>query len=178
MLFADSDQPHFRFQLFDITSGQPLFNGIEVHTVELTKYNLDESTIRDASPIEQWAFFLLFADRHDPQQLRHLLPSVGFQQAISTIETIVAKTEDRSMYDQHEKAQRDYEWAIAGAREEGREEGREKGVDLGMLVGKVQVLQSVLGDTESPTADLLTRSDAQLSALLTDLQKRLRSRGV
>ncbi len=43
---------------------------------------MDESTIRNASPIEQWAFFLLFADQCDPGKLRELLPSVDFQQAI------------------------------------------------------------------------------------------------
>ncbi len=178
LLFADSDQPHFRFQMIDVPSGRPLSGGIEVHTVELTKYNLDESTIRDASPIEQWAFFLLFADRYEPQQLRDLLPSVAFQPAISTIQTIAAKSEDRSMYDQREKAQRDYEWAIAGAREEGHEVGRKEGIDLGMLVGKVHLLQGLLGDAESPAIELLTLSAAQLTALLADLQARLRSRGV
>lgn len=42
------------------------------------------------------------------------------------------------MYDQREKAQRDYEWAISGAREEGREEGK--------LAGRIQTLQELLGD--------------------------------
>jgi predicted transposase/invertase (TIGR01784 family) len=164
LLFADSDQPHFRFQLIDVPSGRLLSNSIEVHTVELTKYNLDESTIREAKAIEQWAFFLLFADQYDPQRLRDLLPSVAFERAIATAEIISAKTEDRVMYDQREKAQRDYEWAIAGAREEG------------MYLGQVQLLQRLLGEAETSTADLLTLTASQISELLAELQERLRSR--
>jgi predicted transposase/invertase (TIGR01784 family) len=67
-----------------------------------------------------------------------LLPGIEFKQAIQTIETISVKSEDRPMYDQREKAQRDYEWAISGAREEGREEGK--------LAGRIQTLQELLGD--------------------------------
>jgi hypothetical protein len=44
--------------------------------VELTKYNLQEETISSAPAIEQWAFFFLFADRHEPERLRELLPGV------------------------------------------------------------------------------------------------------
>ncbi len=92
------------------------------------------------------------------------------------------------MYDQREKARRDYEWAMAGARqegleeglkegrEEGREEGRQERIALGILIGKVQVLQTYLGDNESPKIELLALSTAQLTALLADLQERLRSR--
>ena len=88
---------------------------VEVHTVELPKYNLDEATISQASKIEQWAFFLLNADQYDPEQLRALLPGVEFDQAITVIETISQKTEDRTMYDQREKAQRDHQWLLEGA---------------------------------------------------------------
>jgi len=70
--------------------------------------DLGEETIREAASIEQWAFFFLFADRYEPERLRELLPGVEFQRAITVIEAIAAKTEDRVMYDQREKAQRDY----------------------------------------------------------------------
>lgn len=71
--------------------------------------------------IEQWGFFLLYADQYDAEQLRNLLPGVEFQQAISVIEAIAERTEDRMMYDQREKAQRDWEWMIQGTLQEGRE---------------------------------------------------------
>lgn len=176
-LFRGSRQAHHRFQLVDRESGRELPRGIEVHTVELTKYNLRETTISQASKIEQWAFFLLDADQYDSDQLRELLPDLEFQQAIQVIQEIAAKTEDRAMYDQHEKAQRDYQWAIQGAREEGRERGREEGREEGSLAGKIQLLQQLLGEGETSIADLLQRDNSALLTMLSELQEHLRSRG-
>ncbi|MEO8497362.1 MAG: hypothetical protein ABI614_20015 [Planctomycetota bacterium] len=49
-------------------------------------YILSETTIAEASKIEQWSYFLLYADRSTPERLRELLPGVEFQQAITVIE--------------------------------------------------------------------------------------------
>jgi hypothetical protein len=54
--------PHHRFRLADPEHGMEVSDSIEVHTLELTKYNLQEETISSAPAIEQWAFFFLFAD--------------------------------------------------------------------------------------------------------------------
>ena len=73
---------------------------------------LQEEAISSAPVIEQWAFFFLFADQYEAERLRELLPGVEFQHAISVVEAIAAKTEDRMMYDQRLKAQRDYQWGL------------------------------------------------------------------
>jgi flagellar biosynthesis/type III secretory pathway protein FliH len=151
-------------------------DSIEVHTVELTKYNLQEETISAAPAIEQWAFFFLFADGYEPERLRALLPGVEFQQAISVVEAIAGKTEDRMMYDQRLKAQRDYQWGLDSARQEGRQEGLEEGLEKGESSGKIQILQQLLGEEPSSTASLRERTISELTAMLTDLQQRLRSR--
>jgi len=70
-----------------------------LHTLELTKYNLQEMTICSAPAIEPWAFFFLFADGYQPERLRELLPGVEVPQAISGVEAIAVKTEDRMMYE-------------------------------------------------------------------------------
>ena len=115
ILFAETDQAHHRFQMLDRESGREISNAIEVHTVELTKYELDAHTITHSSKLQQWTFLLLFAQDYDAETLRKLLPGIEFETAISTMEIISAKTEDKQMYDQREKAQRDYELAITGA---------------------------------------------------------------
>lgn len=192
VLFQETSQPHHRFQMLDRQSGRELSKAIEVHTVELTKYNLDEQTISTASKLEQWVFLLLYAQDYDADTLRRLLPGLEFEKAISTIETISAKTKDKQMYDQREKAQRDYEWAISGAREQGREEGREQGreegreegreqgreqgIEHGMIVGQIQTLHELLGDTPTATAKLTELSPDALKAQLSALQQRLRDR--
>jgi predicted transposase/invertase (TIGR01784 family) len=175
-LFRDDTVPHHRFRLADPEHGIEVSDSIEVHTVELTKYNLQEETISAAPAIEQWAFFFLFADEYEPERLRELLPGVEFQQAISVVEAIAAKTEDRMMYDQRSKAQRDYQWGLDSAREEGMEKGLEKGLEKGEAIGKIQLLQELLGEESSSTASLRERAIGELTGILGDLQQRLRSR--
>jgi len=174
VLFRGTRQAHHRFQMMDRESGRELENAIEVHTVELTKYNLQESTIYQASKLEQWAFLLLRAQNYSADDLRRLLPGIEFETAINTIEIISEKTEDKHMYDQREKAQRDYEWALSGA----REEGLEKGLEKGKLAGKVQMLEELLEVSPTPDSDLYSLEIDALTIRLADLQQRLRDRQV
>ncbi len=180
-LFKDSGVPHHRFRLCDPEQGKELGDMVEVHTVELVKYNLEEATIAKASKIEQWAFFFLFADQYTPERLRELLPGVEFNQAITVIERISLKTEDRMMYDQREKALRDYQWGLAGAHQEGVEEGIEKGIEKGeahgILVGSVATLQGIVGETVTDIDVLKKLDEVELNRLCADLQGQLRSRG-
>jgi predicted transposase/invertase (TIGR01784 family) len=135
-LFLDTPVPHHRFRLVDPQHDREICGGIEVHTVELAKYNLDAATIAVASAIEQWAFFFLRADRYEASRLRDLLRGEEFQRAITAVETIAAKTEDRQMYDQREKALRDHQWLLEGAQELARAEGRAKGLEEGREQGR------------------------------------------
>ena len=184
-LFRETKIPHHRFRFSDLEHGKELGVPVEVHTVELLKYNLDEATIGKASKIEQWAFFLLHADQYDPEQLRALLPGVEFDQAIKVIETIAHKEEDRNMYDQRERAQREYQWGLDGARREAREEGeeiglvkgREEGREEGKVIGKIILLQDLLGETITAEADLDKLTETELNRMCAELQERLRTRG-
>jgi predicted transposase/invertase (TIGR01784 family) len=187
-LLTDTPVPHHRFRLVDPEHDRELSGGIEVHTVELAKYNLDEATISVASAITQWAFFFLRADCYEASRLRELLPGEAFQRAITVLETIAAKTEDRQMYDQREKALRDHQWMMEGARElgfeqgrqegreVGRQEGRQEGLARGALIGKIQLLQQLLSEVPAGDAELGQQSLDELDSLLTDLQQRLRGR--
>ncbi len=179
-VFRETSQAHHRFQMADLPSGRALDRAIEVHTVELTKYNLDEQTIRARSEIEKWAFLLLRAQDCDAATLRELLPGEDFATAIHAIETISAKTEDKLMYDQREKAQRDHEWAMASVREEGIREGIEQGIEQGMtrglLGGKIQNLQELLEQPVTPERELRAMDETTLRGMLTSLQQNLRDR--
>ncbi|GIW97373.1 MAG: hypothetical protein KatS3mg111_0706 [Pirellulaceae bacterium] len=195
-VFPTGEPSHHRFQLIDRPTGRRLDNAIEVHTVELSKYNLDEATIRNASKIEQWVFFLRFAQDYSAERLRELLPGIDFDQAIHTIEIIAAQTEDRQMYEQREKAIRDLKWALAGAREEGRAEGREEGraegreegraegreegervgLKKGELAGKIRLLQELLGEVPTQLEDLRETPIERLESMQERLQRRLRER--
>ena len=183
VLLSDTPAPHHRYRLVDSKQGRELSGAIEVHTVELTKYNLDEATISARPVLEQWVFFFLRADRYEASRLRELLPGEEFQRAITALETITTKTEDRQMYDRREKALRDQQWMLESAqemvrvaRQEGRQEGREEGLEQGAVVGKIQLLQELLGVEPSTAADLSQRRPDELTALAAELQQRLRTR--
>ena len=178
VLFADVPDAHHRFRLVDAERQRLLSDMVEVHTVELTKYNLREASISQASSIEQWAFFLLYADRYETGRLRELLPGEAFARAIDAAEAIRRKTEDRIMYDQREKALRDYEWRIEGARREGIEKGIEKGREQGELIGKITLLRQLLGEEDTSKEELYEASIPELSSIVDQLQERLRSRGL
>jgi hypothetical protein len=72
------------------------------------------------------------------------------------------------MYDHREKVQRDYEWTISGAREEGRKQGK--------LAGKIQMLQELLGEPLTTDGELRSKDTASLVGQLATLQQRLRDR--
>jgi flagellar biosynthesis/type III secretory pathway protein FliH len=101
---------------------------------------------------------------------------VEFQQAISVVEAIAAKTEDRMMYDERLKAQRDYQWGLDSAREEGRQEGRQQAWEASVLSGKIKMLQELLGEQPSSSASLRERTIGELSTMVADLKQRLQSR--
>lgn len=162
--------------LIDELSGRRIAKSIEVYTIELPKYNLNEDTLSTAEKLEQWVFLLLRAQEYEAQRLRELLPAGGFQAAIAGLEIISFKTEDRAMYDQREKAQRDFQWMIDGAKAEAKAEGKAEGREEGKLGGKIQILQELLGDPVSSDAELVARPANELTALLATLQHRLRAR--
>jgi hypothetical protein len=56
--------------------------------------------------------------------------------------------------------------------EKGREEGRKEGE----LLGKIRILQEILGEEPSSSESLDERTIDELSEILADLQQRLRSR--
>lgn len=187
LLFVDTDQAHHRFQLMDFAAKRVLPDTIEVHTVELTKYDRDERTIATGSKLDQWAFLLMNAQSYEERQLKRLLSGTEFQLAIDTLATIAGKTEDRQMYDQREKARRDYDWGIASARregfelgrEEGQQHGREEGLETGRkeaLKSMIQTLQSLLGEAVTSANDLDEQTSSELESIIQRLQQRIASR--
>ncbi len=82
------------------------------------------------------------------------------------------------MYDSREKAQRDYQWALTGARQDGKAEGLAEGIAEGLAEGKmhgrIAILRELLGQ---PPASLDGLSHQELVSLENELQRQLRSRG-
>ena len=175
-LYPESDQTHHRFEMMDAESRRKLDRAVEVHTVELRKFEFDETTISNASSLARWSWLILNAHKYTAEELHGMFPELAFQRAITCLESISSKTEDKTMHDQREKAQRDYDWMMSSARKQGIEEGRKEGREEGAVVGAIQALQQILGDSVSEVETLAAEPLRELQAKLAELQSRVRSR--
>jgi len=172
----NDEQLHHQFQLVDRESRMVLEDSIEIHTVELAKYNGGPGEVRGASVLEQWAYWIKNAGEHTVEELRELLPGLEFLRATGELNAIGEITEEKQMYDAREKASLDIQSNLMDARQEGIEIGEQRGEQRGKLMGSVQVYEGLLGASLSSDDDLSKRSIQELASMMTLLQKRLRDR--
>jgi len=162
------DQLHHQFQLVDSESGMILEESIEIHTVELAKYNGGPGEVRGASVLEQWAYWIKNAGEHTVEELCELLPGLEFLRATDELNAIGEITKEKQMYDAREKASLDIQSNLRDARQEGRQEGE--------AMGRVKTHQDLLGDRVASNEELSRMSSEQLASMIADLQTRLRKR--
>ena len=103
----DDDQLHHQFRLVDRESGRVLEESIEIHTVELAKYNGSPSEVPSASVLEQWAYWIKNSSEHTVEELGRLLPGLEFLRATGELNAIREITEEKQMYDAREKVSLD-----------------------------------------------------------------------
>ena len=180
----DDDQLHHQFRLVDRESGRVLDDSIEIHTVELAKYNGALSDVRSASVLEQWAYWIKNSSEHTVEELQELLRGLEFLRATGELNAIREITEEKQMVDAREKASLDIQSNLIDARQEGRQEGIEigeqrgeqRGDQRGKLKASIQIYEGLLGDSVTSESILSSRSTEELESMVANLQKRLRDR--
>ena len=200
----EDDRLHHQFQLVERESGMVLEDSIEIHTVELTKYNSDCGALRGAGVLEQWAYWIKNASEHTVEELRELLPSLEFLRATGELNAIREITEEKQMYDAREKASLDIQSNLIDAKQEGENIGEQRGIEIGeqrgieigeqrgieigeqrgieigeqrgKLKGSVQIFEGLLGTSVSSDDILNGKSNEELASMVVQLQKRLRDR--
>ena len=80
------------------------------------------------------------------------------------------------MYDSREKAILDYQSGLIDAREEGELIGLEKGLEQGQAIGRIRLLQELLGDSVESEESLRLVPLEQLTSTMATLQVRFRER--
>ena len=186
-LWQDSRRVHHAFRLVDQETNRVLRDTIEFHILEMGWYNLRESDLATASPLERWLYWLLHAHEYTEAELMRLFPESEFRQATRTLVAIKQITEDKQMYDATEKARRDRQWMINASRTEGEIkgmiEGKIEGMIEGMIEGEIKgkvelirTLEGLLGRTPSDESQLKTQTLEELQRISSDLQSHLRSR--
>ena len=156
----DNDQLHHQFQLVDRKSGMVLKESIEIHTVELAKYNAGALEIQGASVLEQWAYWIKNANEHTVEELRELLLGLEFLRATVELNATREITEEKQMYDAREKASLDIQSNLIDARQEGE------------AIGRLKTYQELLGESVTSDEELSRMTIEQLTSTIADLQTR------
>lgn len=128
------------------------------------------------SPDEKWLFLFTQAGEMEPGELADLLVDPPYHGAIGVLQMISNSPEDLEYYEARLKFLRDEEGKLEAAKIEGREEGEKLGIEKGELIGKVRMLQELMGDVPMTVAELSAQELAALSGILDRLEHRLRSR--
>jgi len=168
----NDEQLHHQFRLVDRESGRVLEESIEIHTVELAKYNGNAGDVRNASVLEQWAYWIKNSSEHTVEELQELIPGLEFLRATGELNAIREITEEKQMYDAREKASLDIQSNLIDARQEGIKVGEQRG----KLKASIQIYEGLLGDSPTSEIDLKDLSMEELESKVTLLQKRLRDR--
>lgn len=98
---------HLRFQLHDSVENVTLDAPIEIHLIEMPKYEIVPEQIGSATDLEKWVFFLQHAQEYDVPTLSGLLNDPVFDKAIGVLEMIAQTPDLRILYDDFAKAERD-----------------------------------------------------------------------
>ena len=192
-MFPKVPDLHLEFQLRTST-GLLLTDNLQVHLLELSKLSVTAENVSEASPIEQWAYFMLNADKLTLEDVKQTFSDREFTEAAGVLEMISQNPEQQMRYDARLKFQRDEAARLELVREEALREGEEKGIEKGIekgrvegeskgrregeLLGQIKLLQQLLGVPESTREELLSNDEARLKELSEELQRQLRTRGV
>lgn len=80
-LWYDSPKVHHTFRLVDLDSGRFLTETLEIHTLELRWYNLEESELEAANTLDRRLYWLLNAHQYDAESLAKLFLQPAFQKS-------------------------------------------------------------------------------------------------
>lgn len=173
VLFAEAEEFHLSFRLRCDQRELVFSEDLVFHLLELPKYRPGDDNVKQLLPLEKWLYFLKHAEHLEVDELAEQLVDDEFREAAGVLEMISKSPEDRQFYEARMKFLQDEQARLIAAREEGREEGAAQGT----LVGKIQMLQEIVGETVVSTPELLKRNAEELCKLLAELQEQLRTRG-
>jgi predicted transposase/invertase (TIGR01784 family) len=177
VLWHDSKKVHHAFRFTDLESGRTLNDTLEIHTLELGRYQRQERELATASLLDCWLYWLLHAHEYEPEELLKLFPQEAIRQATQTITQIAQVTEDKAMYDSREKAIRDQQWLLNASRQEGVIEGKIEGKIEGRIE-TIRMLQEILNLPVGTNSDFEGKTLEQLQSIAADLQDRVRNRRI
>ena len=199
-LFAASSALHLDFRLRESSSDLVLTNDLQIHLLQLNNLRVTAENVYYALPAERWAYFLQHADKLTSGEVCRLFPDDAIAEAAGVLEMISRTPEQLMLYNARLKFQLDAEARLLYAREEGevrgeargrqeglqeglqegRQEGRQEGKEIGeargLKLGRITLLQELLGICLSTVQEFAGYDDSQLTEMADKLQQQLRTR--
>ena len=124
----DEEDYHNTYKLLNCASKQELINHLEIHFIELEKYNKDLSEAQ--TTLDRWTEFLKKAHKYNKDKIPAELSQIkSIEKAIKTLDTMYLNEEEREVYEARLKWLRDEEMALKKAEKKGMEKGIEKGIE-------------------------------------------------
>ena len=154
---------HLDFRLREKT-GLILTDDLQIHLLELSKLRVTAQNVYNASPAERWAYFLRNAEQMTKSDISRLFPDEEIAEAAGVLEMISQTPEQRLLYNARLKFQRDEESRLLEARQEGA------------IVGRIHLLQELLGLRQWTVDEFAGCNASQLVELEDQLKQQLRSR--
>ena len=125
--------------------------------------------MREAPPVDQWAYFLKNAGNLSRRQIEEQLPDPEFAVAAGVLEMIAKSDRERMLYEARLKLHRDETGRMKQALEVTKAEGRAEG----RAEGELRICQRILGIPESTDEDLARMEPAEIARLAAELCQRI-----
>jgi len=170
ILFPQVDDYALRFTLRDLQYGVCLCDDLQIHLLQLPKFQrkLEEIT----TPLEHWLYIFQHGESMDPNQLPRQLSGASYHRAMKELEMLTQDETERERYESRLKAIRDERGMLLRGLEEGRAkglaEGRAEGIRQGELIGQIRQTEKLLSRPISPHEQLASLS-------LDELRQRLKA---
>lgn len=183
-LFPDVADLHLDFRLTNARTGLVLTEDLQIHLIELPKYNVERGDQSGTTALEKWVYFFRFADTLTVKEIQEQLADPVFAEAAGVLEMIAQTPQEKMLYEARMKRERDEIWKLQSALAEGIEKGRaegiekgiEQGIEKGRATGRIQILQQLLGLPVSSSEQLTPLPLEQLAELESRLQRQIATR--
>jgi len=183
-MFSVPPALHLDFRLREASTNLALTDDLQIHLLQLNHLQVTAETVYHATPAERWAYFLKNADKLTPAEIRRLFPDQEFSEAAGVLEMISKTPEQLLAYNARLKFQRDeaarMEQATLDGEARGEARGREIGVEIGETrgrqIGRISLLQELLGQPVWTAEEFAACDATQLNAMADQLQQQLRAR--
>lgn len=148
---------HNTYKLLNVATGNEFLDHIEIHFVELEKFQGDISEV--LTVLERWIIFLKRAHEFSRSKIPHALAAVdSISRAIKVLDTMALDEEEREVYEAHLKWLRDEEMAIKSAHKKGLLKGRLEGREEALAEALQRMIES--GISEAQAREILKMSPA------------------